>query len=141
MTTKYIAYVIGIVVLWCLAMRTRSVTVRQVMYLIASYLFYLTWGSWLIVVLLFSSVMNYALGEWLKKKISAGRLWVGILFNLALLSFFKYLPLLGTVAHHGSPLLLVKRILFPVGASFWTFQAMSYLLELYREEELDPTLL
>jgi D-alanyl-lipoteichoic acid acyltransferase DltB (MBOAT superfamily) len=66
---------------------------------------------------------------------------VGILFNLALLSFFKYLPLLGTVAHHGSPLLLVKRILFPVGASFWTFQAMSYLLELYREEELDPTLL
>jgi alginate O-acetyltransferase complex protein AlgI len=129
------------VVLWFLAMRTRSVTVRQVMYLIASYLFYLTWGSWLIVVLLFSSVMNYALGEWLKKKISAGRLWVGILFNLALLSFFKYLPLLGTVAHHGSPLLLVKRILFPVGASFWTFQALSYLLELYREEELDPTLL
>src|SRR5580658_4077476 len=141
MTTKYIAYVIGIVVLWCLAMRSRSVKTRQVMYLVASYLFYLTWGSWLIVVLLFSSVMNYALGEWLKKKISAGRLWVGILFNLALLSFFKYLPLLGTVAHHGSPLLLVKRILFPAGVSFWTFQALSYLLELYREEELDPTLL
>src|SRR5580700_11396303 len=141
MTTKYIAYVIGIVVLWCLAMRTRSVKTRQVMYLVASYLFYLTWGSWLIVVLLFSSVMNYGLGEWLKKKISAGRLWVGILFNLALLSFFKYLPLLGTVAHHGSPLLLVKRILFPAGVSFWTFEALSYLLELYREEELDPTLI
>jgi hypothetical protein len=52
MTTKYIAYVIGIVVLWCLAMRSRSVKTRQVMYLVASYLFYLTWGSWLIVVLL-----------------------------------------------------------------------------------------
>src|SRR5208283_3029842 len=141
MTTKLIAYAIGIIVVWLIAMRTRSVTARQVLYLVASWLFYISWGSWLIVVLLFSSLMNYALGEWLKKRISAGRLWTGILFNLALLSVFKYLPLLGNVAPAGSPLLLVKRILFPAGVSYWTFQALSYLLELYREEELDPTLL
>ncbi len=138
---KLVSYGIGIVVLWLVAMRTRSVTIRQALYLVASWLFYLTWGSWLIVVLLFSSVMNYALGEWLKKKINAERLWIGIAFNLALLSVFKYLPLLGAVAPSGSPLLLVKRILFPAGVSFWTFQALSYLLEIYREEELDPTLL
>ncbi len=117
------------------------VTARQVLYLVASWLFYISWGSWLIVVLLFSSLVNYALGEWLKKRISASRLWTGLLFNIALLSVFKYLPLLGNVAPAGSPLLLVKRILFPAGISFWTFQAMSYLLELYREEELNPTLL
>ncbi|MFZ0359235.1 MAG: hypothetical protein WAL58_02260, partial [Terriglobales bacterium] len=121
MTTKLIAYVIGVVVMWLVAMRIRSVTVRQALYLVASWLFYLTWGSWLIVVLLFSSVMNYALGEWLKKRISAGRLWTGIIFNLALLSVFKYLPLLGTSAPSGSPLLIFKRILFPAGVSYWTF--------------------
>jgi alginate O-acetyltransferase complex protein AlgI len=131
----------GVVVVWLVAMRLRSVTVRQALYLVASYLFYFSWGSWLIVVLLFSSLMNYALGEWLKRRITAGRLWTGIIFNLALLSVFKYLPLLGTVAPSGSPLLLVQRIVFPIGISFWTFQALSYLLELYREEELDPTLL
>jgi alginate O-acetyltransferase complex protein AlgI len=109
--------------------------------LVASWLFYLSWGSWLIVVLLFSSVMNYALGEWLKKRISAERLWTGIIFNLALLSVFKYLPLLGMTAPTGSPLLLFKRILFPAGVSYWTFQALSYLFELYREEDLNPTLL
>ena len=141
MTTKLIAYVIGVVVMWLVAMRIRSVTVRQALYLVASWLFYLTWGSWLIVVLLFSSVMNYALGEWLKKRISAGRLWTGIIFNLALLSVFKYLPLLGTSAPSGSPLLIFKRILFPAGVSYWTFQALSYLFEIYREEELNPTLL
>lgn len=80
-------------------------------------------------------------GRVAKKKITVGRLWTGILFNLALLSVFKYLPLLGDVASAGSPLSLLRRMIFPLGISFWTFQALSYLLELYREEELDPTLL
>jgi alginate O-acetyltransferase complex protein AlgI len=141
MTIEFLGYGIGVVVVWLVAMRLRSVTLRQALYLVASYVFYYSWGSWLIVVLLFSSLMNYALGEWLKKQITARRLWTGIVFNLALLSVFKYLPLLSTVAPSGSPLLLVKRILVPVGVSFWTFQALSYLLELYREEELNPTLL
>ena len=141
MTTELLAYGIGVVVVWMVAMRLRSVTARQSLYLVASWLFYLSWGSWLIVILLFSSLMNYALGEWLKKRITAGRLWTGIILNLALLSVFKYLPLLGTVAPSGSPLSLLKRMVFPLGISFWTFQALSYLLELYREEELNPTLL
>ncbi|MGA2425715.1 MAG: MBOAT family O-acyltransferase [Terriglobales bacterium] len=141
MTIELLGYGIGVVVVWLVAMRLRSVTARQSLYLVASYIFYFSWGSWLIVVLLFSSLMNYALGEWLKKRITAGRLWTGIIFNLALLSVFKYLPLLGAVAPSGSPLLLFKRILFPIGISFWTFEALSYLLELYREEELNPTLL
>src|SRR5271170_6205659 len=141
MTIEFLVYGIAVAVVWFAAMRFRSITARQWLYLVASYIFYYSWGSWLIVVLIFSSLMNYALGEWLKKNITAGRLWVGIIFNLALLSVFKYLPLLGAVAPAGSPLLLVKRIMFPAGVSFWTFQAMSYLLELYREEELNPTLL
>jgi alginate O-acetyltransferase complex protein AlgI len=141
MTTELLGYGIGVVVVWMVAMRLRSVTARQSLYLVASWLFYLSWGSWLIVILLFSSLMNYALGEWLKKRITEGRLWTGILLNLALLSVFKYLPLLGSVAPSGSPLALLKRMIFPLGVSFWTFQALSYLLELYREEELNPTLL
>jgi alginate O-acetyltransferase complex protein AlgI len=141
MTTELLAYAIGIVVVWLVAMRLRSITARQVLYLVASYIFYFSWGSWLIVVLIFSSFANHALGEWLKKSITAARLWTGIIFNLALLSVFKYLPLVSNVAPSGSPLLLLKRILFPIGISFWTFEALSYLLELYREEDLNPTLL
>jgi alginate O-acetyltransferase complex protein AlgI len=141
MNTQYLAYGIGVIIVWLVAMRLRSVTARQALYLVASYLFYISWGSWLIVILLFSSLMNYALGEWLKKRISEGRLWTGIILNLALLSVFKYLPLVGAVAPSDSPLALLKRMIFPLGISFWTFQALSYLLELYREEDLNPTLL
>jgi alginate O-acetyltransferase complex protein AlgI len=139
-TTELLMYALGIVVVWLAAMRLRSIKARQVLYLVASWAFYVSWGSWLIVVLLFSSLMNYGLGEWLKQKISAGRLWVGILLNLALLSVFKYLPLLGTVGAPGSRLSTLKHIAIPLGVSFWTFQALSYLFEIYREEELDPTL-
>ena len=141
MTTQLIFYAVGIVIMWILSMNLRSITARQTLYLIASYLFYFSWGSWLIVILIFSSLMNYALGEWLKKNITSSRLWIGLIANIALLSVFKYLPMLSNVAAAGSPLLLLRRILFPVGISFWTFQAMSYLLEIYREEDLDPTLL
>ncbi len=63
MTTELLGYGIGVVVVWLVAMRLRSVTARQSLYLVASWLFYLSWGSWLIVVLLFSSLMNYALGR------------------------------------------------------------------------------
>ena len=140
-TTELLAYALGIVVVWLAAMQLRSVKARQVLYLVASWAFYISWGSWLIVVLLFSSLMNYGLGEWLKKKISGGRLWVGILLNLGLLSAFKYLPLVGTVAAPDSTLATLKHIAIPLGVSFWTFQALSYLFEIYREEELDPTLL
>src|SRR5271170_3261854 len=120
MTTELIGYGIGVVVVWLVAMRLRSVTARQWLYLVASWVFYFSWGSWLIGVLIFSSLMNYALGEWLKKKITAGRLWTGIIFNLVLLSVFKYLPLLGAVAPSDSPFALLKRMVFPLGVSFWT---------------------
>jgi alginate O-acetyltransferase complex protein AlgI len=129
------------VVVWLVAMQLRSAKARQVLFVIASLLFYYTWGGWLIVFLIFSVLMNYGLGEWLKKRVTAGRLWTGILFNLVLLSVFKYLPLLGAVGPAGSRLAALKHMVFPIGVSFWTFEAMSYLLELYREEELDPTLL
>ncbi len=40
-----------------------------------------------------------------------------------------------------SPLPLLETNIFPIGISFWTFQALSYLFEVYREEDVDPTLL
>jgi alginate O-acetyltransferase complex protein AlgI len=134
-------YAVGVALLWMVALRVRSVVARQVLYLLASYVFYASWARWFIIVLLVSSGMNYALGQWLKKRTSAGRLWVGILLNVALLSTFKYLPLLGAGASAGSPFLLLRRIALPLGVSFWTFQALSYLFEIYREEDLDATLL
>src|SRR6202140_5639029 len=128
--------------LLCVAVlaKVRARRVRQTIVLIASYGLYVTWGPWFAAVLLTSTILNFLVGEWLRRKPTGAILSLGILLNLALLGCFKYLP---EVAVH-FPLSSLQRfshLALPLGISFWTFQAMSYLFDLYRGEELDPSFL
>ena len=119
---------------------------RQMIFLAASYLFYATasflfygnWGIGFLSILIISSLMNYACGWALRRKATAPRLWIGIALNLLPLAFFKYLPEFGPA---GSWPYDFRQIILPVGMSFWTFQGLSYLFDIYFEEELDPSLL
>src|SRR5437868_6132241 len=70
----------------------RSRGLRQAILLIASYALYMTWGVWFAAVLLSSTVMNFLVGEWLRRKPSGAVLSIGILLNLTLLAAFKYFP-------------------------------------------------
>jgi D-alanyl-lipoteichoic acid acyltransferase DltB (MBOAT superfamily) len=129
-----------ICVIVCLKVRSRAE--RQIVLLICSYILYLSWGAWFAIILLASTVMNFLVGKWLQKKPSGLVLSVGILLNLVLLGSFKYLPEIAI----NFPLSSLQfqrfsQIALPLGISFWTFQAMSYLFDLYRGEELDPTFL
>jgi D-alanyl-lipoteichoic acid acyltransferase DltB (MBOAT superfamily) len=141
MTSELLFRALGIVVLWLLTYVFRSARVRQLLLLAASYIFYSTWGVRFLPVLLFSSLVNFALGRWIRSHASAFRLTVGLIFNLALLGFFKYLPQSVREFAPTSPLAPLAHLALPLGVSFWTFQAISYLFDLYRENELDPTLL
>ena len=116
----------------------RARKVRLAVLLIASYALYLTWGLWFGAVLLTSTVMNFLIGKWLQRNPSGTALTTGIVLNLALLSTFKYLPEIA-VNSHLSSLQPFAHLVLPLGISFWTFQAMSYLFDLYRGEELDPS--
>ena len=64
---------------------------------------------------------------------------MGIAFNLVLLSVFKYVPELA-IHTRFTALQGFSNLALPLGISFWTFQALSYLFDLYRGEELDPSL-
>jgi alginate O-acetyltransferase complex protein AlgI len=112
--------------------------VRQPILLIGSYVLYLSWGVWFAGVLLGSTVMNFWLGEWLRRKPTRLALTFGIVLNLALLGSFKYLPEIA-VNIPLSSLQKFTHLALPLGISFWTFQAMSYLFDLYRGEELDTS--
>ena len=133
--------VVSLVVWRLAAMRLRSVTARQWLYLVASWLFYFTWGSWLIVVLLFSSLMNYALGRVAEKANHRRAAVDWHHFQSGAAERFQ----ISALAWHGRAVrfaaVAAQTNDFPAGVSFWTFQALSYLLELYREEDLNPTLL
>src|SRR5215469_7687436 len=130
----------GIAFLLCLVVvaTVRFPRVRQLTLLLASCGLYLTWTRWFFAVLMISTVMNFLLGRTLRRKQSGALLAGGILFNLILLSTFKYVPAI-VPAMPFSSLQRFAYLALPLGISFWTFQAMSYLFDLYRGEELDPS--
>jgi alginate O-acetyltransferase complex protein AlgI len=138
MLTTGLLYGAALLILLVMFASVRAFRVRQCALLIASYALYLTWGPWFGVVLLASTVMNFLVGRWLKRRLTAAVLWAGLAFNLALLAVFKYIPGI-TVSIPIASLQKFSHLALPLGISFWTFQAMSYLLDLYRGDDLDPS--
>lgn len=140
---RTLAQIIGYTLcfLLCLAVfsRVRSRKIRQSTLLITSYALYLSWAPRFAAVLVTSTILNFAIGKKLRRNPSGLILSVGIVFNLLLLGTFKYLPE-ASVHLPFSSLQRFAHIALPLGISFWTFQAMSYLFDLYQGEEVDPTL-
>jgi alginate O-acetyltransferase complex protein AlgI len=111
--------------------------IRRTVLLVGSYVLYCTWGMWFAAVLLASTAINFVFGKWIRQKSSDLALPLGILFNLVVLSSFKYVP---QMAASIPSLQDFSRIALPLGISFWSFQAMSYLIDChYRGESLDPS--
>ena len=130
-----------VLLMWVAAWNLRSVKARQSLLLLASYFFYSRWGWGFLSILILSSLLNFSIGSLLHRRLNARYLWLGILVNIALLGFFKYLPPILAATGTGSQSEFARHILMPVGISFWTFQGLSYLIDVYLEEEIDPSLL
>ncbi len=137
MTVQSFTYILFVPIIWVLWRLGRHRNGREIVLLAASYFFYFSWGASFLALLVVSSLVNFLLGEYLRHKPDKSRLWVAVGFNLLVLALFKYLPGMG-IAHSSS---VLRHLITPIGVSFWTFQALSYHFDLYREEEIDPTLL
>ena len=137
MTVQSFTYILFIPLVW-LAWRLIPFPMpRKIVLLCCSYLFYATWGISFLAILILSSVANYGFGEYLRRRPDKSRLCWGIGFNVVILAVFKYLPAVSFTQQSS----LTSKLFVPIGVSFWTFQALSYLFDLYREEDLDPSLL
>jgi alginate O-acetyltransferase complex protein AlgI len=119
-------------------------TAQKRLLLVASYLFYAAWNPPYVVILIFSTTLDWWLARliWRSEDISR-RKWLlvlSILSNLSLLGFFKYGNFLlvnfqSFVATFGvayQPPAL--DIILPVGISFYTFASLSYTIDVYRRE-------
>jgi len=110
--------------------------------LAASYFFYACWDYRFLSLILISTTVDFLVGRLLHETADPKRrkfiLFWSILFNLGFLGFFKYYnffahnlqALLQTVGLSTS--LASLNIILPVGISFYTFQSMSYTLDIYR---------
>ena len=130
---------------WLLAHYYR---VQNFFVLVVSYLFYGWWDWRFLVLIAFSSAWSYLVGliELLRwdKTPSKALLTVSLIVNLGILGFFKYfdffldqavliLDALGFNVHVCS-----LKIILPVGISFYTFQALSYTIDVYKRQ-IRPT--
>lgn len=107
--------------------------------LVSSLLFYLIGEGWFVFVMLVSILANFGIGRAIGGSSGLARqrwLTVGIVANLALLGYYKYIGFLVTsVFSIRSPQAdFAQGIHLPLGISFFTFQALSYLIDVYRNE-------
>lgn len=129
---------VAVIVYWLLPHRARKYWL-----LAASWFFYMYWNPLLILLLLASTVIDYCCGRGMEAHAGAPKtrkalLLVSICMNLALLFFFKYWDFFGETASGLLAALGVPwrvpalHLILPVGISFYTFQTMSYSIDVYR---------
>ncbi len=110
--------------------------------LVASYFFYGYVHPWFLILIASSTLVDYLSARGMERWPSRRRLCMGvsIVSNFGMLGFFKYFnffadnvaAVLAAVHLHVSPPVL--RVVLPVGISFYTFQAMSYTVDVFRGE-------
>lgn len=113
-----------------------TITAKNILLLVFSLAFYTYGEPKAIILMIISIIMNYIFGVFMKKenKFRKTVLTVSIIANLLMLGIFKY-------AGFGAEMLdrlpfismSIPNIALPIGISFYTFQAMSYVIDAYKE--------
>lgn len=118
---------------------------RWVMLLVASYYFYMCWKPELVVLILIATTVNYFAAIGIENMAENGKrgkrclLLIGsLVISLGILFFYKYFDFfsvsLGEVLHsfsiHFDPVVL--NLVLPMGISFYTFQTLSYTIDVYK---------
>jgi alginate O-acetyltransferase complex protein AlgI len=121
---------------------------RSFVLLIASYIFYASWNPAFLVLILASTTIDY----WLSKFITISKvqllrrlaLFFGLFINIGTLIFFKYSTFLFSTINNNALASYMKfipinlKIILPLGISFYTFEAMSYLIDVYNGKKSAP---
>ncbi len=126
----------------------KNLKLQNALIVLASYVFYGWWDWRFLSLIIFSTVVDYLVGQKLRTEVKQSKrkvlLWTSILVNLGFLGFFKYynfflenfvdaFSLFGMQINANS-----LNIILPVGISFYTFQTLSYTIDVYKKK-LEPT--
>ena len=126
----------------------KNLKLQNFLIVVASYLFYGWWDWRFLSLILFSTQIDYSVGIRLSKEDNISKrkilLWISILVNLGFLGFFKYYNFfldnfVTAFSFFGTPINAKGlNIILPVGISFYTFQTLSYTIDVYKRK-LEPT--
>lgn len=123
---------------------SKQLRLRNILLLLASYVFYGWWDWRFLVLIIISSAVDFSIGKKIaateKRSARKGWLIVSLCVNLGLLAYFKYANFFITSFIDGFRVLGAEleatslSIILPVGISFYTFQTLSYTIDIYRKK-------
>jgi len=126
----------------------KSLKLQNIFLVVVSYTFYSFWDWRFLSLIFLSSIVDYSVGYYLgKTEGKAKRKWLlftSLFFNLGLLLIFKYFnffveSFVSAFSVFGTEFNVTSwQILLPVGISFYTFQTLSYTIDIYRRK-IQPT--
>ena len=126
--------------LYFIITRHWRLTVRNAYLFAASLFFYYKTSGIFVLLLIFSTIMGWRLGIGMDRSISSYRrktmMIIGVTVNLLILGFFKYAYFFTDIFNEtfGTDYYIAIKILLPVGISFYTFQNISYIVDVYKHK-------
>ena len=138
----FVLLIVVFALYWLLARRIKW---QNALIVVASYVFYGWWDWRFLLLIAFTSFCSWGsgllIGKAESRKKAKAWMWTNIVLNLGILALFKYYDFFvsefAQLFHITTNGLLLKMIL-PVGISFYTFQALSYSIDVY-QKKLEPT--
>ncbi|MCD2259812.1 MBOAT family O-acyltransferase [Psychroserpens luteolus] len=126
----------------------KNLKYQNVLIVVASYVFYGCWDYRFLALIVFSTLVDFSIGKLLKTQTQPSKrkwlLWISIAVNIGFLGFFKYYNFFidnftSVFAFFGQEIKSNSlNIILPVGISFYTFQTLSYTIDVYKKK-LEPT--
>lgn len=130
------------------AIKPFGIRLQNIFLVCVSYLFYGWWDWRFLGLIIFSTLIDYAVGRALAGELKQTKrttlLWLSIIVNLGFLGFFKYFNFFldnfttAFTFFGGEVSVRALNIVLPVGISFYTFQTLSYTIDVYKRK-LEPT--
>lgn len=126
----------------------RSIRIQNLFIVIVSYYFYGSWDWRFLSLIFLSTCVDYSVAVLLKNETKHRKrkilLWISVLLNLGVLGVFKYYNffienIISSFENFGFYINVSSlKIILPVGISFYTFQTLSYTIDVYKKK-LEPT--
>jgi len=134
----FVLFTVTFVVYWWI----KDHRIRVISLVVASIVFYAHWNYLLVLLVLFSALFDFQMARWIEASQSPFRrkalLTVSICTSLGLLAFFKYTSFLINAVYSVAHSLGIEssvpvfQVVLPLGISFYTFETISYVVDVYR---------
>ncbi len=134
-TLTFVVFLVTVLTLFYVLPRS----LRRYLLLAASLVFYMAWRAKYVVVILSLITVDYFAALWINRRQGASRrvaLLISLAANIGMLGWFKYANFVLGIFHPGVRAL---DIILPLGISFHTFQSISYVIDVYRGEQVVVT--